>query len=439
MDKNIIMNFITNIIDTLMIFYFIEKIFKVEITDRGNSTILLSCLIAINTYINSNLGVASILGYMSILVISSIIFSFILNLKGIRTLYYVIIASLIMFIIEIITINVIVLIAQIPSSMIYEINFYRISAIIISKITMYLIIRFGVSKIKINQGFRVEEEKPIVIIALFNIIIVYMTFILYKYMDYDDQYANLLLIGMSAGAIIFSWLIFSITKQIIYQAQQEKIIKLKEEEIRKNDFYIKNMKDTLVTIKGQRHDLNNRLNTIYGLLDTGNYDEAKVFIKSLNKNTSFINEIIDINNPTISSLLNIKNTAAIKKKIKFNFDINLIKKLNINDVDLSIILNNLIDNALEACEEVGEIHRFIDFKMNMKDEYLIIKIKNSKNKSVKVDIELIFDNYTTKEDFNNHGIGLKNVKLIVEKYDGLINVRDEGDVFVVNVALLVEE
>lgn len=439
MDKNIIMNFITNIIDTLMIFYFIEKIFKVEITDRGNSTILLSCLIAINTYINSNLGVASILGYMSILVISSIIFSFILNLKGIRTLYYVIIASLIMFIIEIITINVIVLIAQIPSSMIYELNFYRISAIIISKITMYLIIRFGVSKIKINQCFKIEEEKPIVIIALFNIIIVYMTFILYKYMDYDDQYGNLLLIGMSAGAIIFSWLIFSITKQIIYQAQQEKIIKLKEEEIRKNDFYIKNMKDTLVTIKGQRHDLNNHLNTIYGLLDTGNYDEAKVFIKSLNKNTSFINEIIDINNPTISSLLNIKNTAAIKKKIKFNLDINLLKKLNINDVDLSIILNNLIDNALEASEEVDEINRSIDFKMNMKDEYLIIIIKNSKNKSVKVDTDLIFDNYTTKEDYKNHGIGLKNVKLIVEKYDGLINVRDEGDVFVVNVALLVEE
>lgn len=439
MDKSIIMNFTTNIIDTLLIFYFVKRVFRKDISDKVNSIILISCLISLNTYINSSLGLASILGFISILIISSIIFSFILDLKVLNTLYYVIIASLIMFIIEIITINSIIIIAKVPSTMIYEINIYRISAIIISKIVMFLFIIFSVGKIKINKEFKIEEEMPIIIVTLFNVIIVYMTFILYKYLEYEDRYGNLLLIGMSLGAVIFSWLIFSITKKIVYQSQQEIIFRLKEDEIRKNDFYIKNMRDMLTTIKGQRHDMNNHLNTIYGLMETENFNEAKIYISNLNQGISFINEIIETNNPTISSLLSIKNSKAIKKKIKFKLEINIPRNINIKDVDLSIVLNNLIDNALEACETVDEDKRLIDFKMNVKDSYLIIMIKNSKDENVAVNTESIFDGYTTKENRSNHGLGLKNVKLIVDKYDGLINIKDEGDIFVVNVALLIEE
>lgn len=343
-----------------------------------------------------------------------------------------------MFIIEMITINSIIIIAKVPSSMIYEINIYRISAIIISKFIMFLFTIFSVGRIKINKEFKIEEEKPIVIVTLFNVIIVYMTFILYKYLDYEDKYTNYLLIGVSLGAVIFSWLIFSITKRIVYQSQQEIIFRLKEDEIRKNDFYIKNMEDILTTIKGQRHDMNNHLNTIYGLMETENFNEAKIYISNLNQSISFINEIIETNNPTISSLLNIKNSRAIKNKIKFKLEINIPRNINIKDVDISIVLNNLIDNALEACEAVDENKRLIDLKMNIKDSYLIIMIKNSKDQNVKVEMESIFADYTTKENHGNHGLGLKNVKLIVNKYDGLINIKDEGDMFAVNVALLIE-
>lgn len=437
-DKAIVMNLITNIIDTLLIFYFVKRVFKKETSDKVSSIILISCLIALNTYINSSLGLANLLGFISILIISSIIFSFILDLKVLKTLYYVIIASLIMFIIEMITINSIIIIAKVPSSMIYEINIYRISAIIISKFIMFLFTIFSVGRIKINKEFKIEEEKPIVIVTLFNVIIVYMTFILYKYLDYEDKYTNYLLIGVSLGAVIFSWLIFSITKRIVYQSQQEIIFRLKEDEIRKNDFYIKNMEDILTTIKGQRHDMNNHLNTIYGLMETENFNEAKIYISSLNQSISFINEIIETNNPTISSLLNIKNSRAIKNKIKFKLEINIPRNINIKDVDISIVLNNLIDNALEACEAVDENKRLIDLKMNIKDSYLIIMIKNSKDQNVKVEMESIFADYTTKENHGNHGLGLKNVKLIVDKYDGLINIKDEGDMFAVNVALLIE-
>lgn len=437
-DKAIVMNLITNIIDTLLIFYFVKRVFKKETSDKVSSIILISCLIALNTYINSSLGLANLLGFISILIISSIIFSFILDLKVLKTLYYVIIASLIMFIIEMITINSIIIIAKVPSSMIYEINIYRISAIIISKFIMFLFTIFSVGRIKINKEFKIEEEKPIVIVTLFNVIIVYMTFILYKYLDYEDKYTNYLLIGVSLGAVIFSWLIFSITKRIVYQSQQEIIFRLKEDEIRKNDFYIKNMEDILTTIKGQRHDMNNHLNTIYGLMETENFNEAKIYISNLNQSISFINEIIETNNPTISSLLNIKNSRAIKNKIKFKLEINIPRNINIKDVDISIVLNNLIDNALEACEAVDENKRLIDLKMNIKDSYLIIMIKNSKDQNVKVEMESIFADYTTKENHGNHGLGLKNVKLIVDKYDGLINIKDEGDMFAVNVALLIE-
>ena len=100
-------------------------------------------------------------------------------------------------------------------------------------------------------------------------------------------------------------------------------------------------------------------------------------------------------------------------------------------MDISIILGNSLTNAIEACEGLRK-KKYIKLYMYMKGEYLIIKIKNSKKTDGFID-ENSYE--TTKIDKENHGFGLKNIKYIVDKYDGLLKIEQSKEEFVLNIAM----
>lgn len=125
----------------------------------------------------------------------------------------------------------------------------------------------------------------------------------------------------------------------------------------------------------------------------------------------------------------------MREKININFDINLPKSLPIEYVDLSIVLGNLLDNAIESCMKSGNKAPKIQLKMYMKGNYLIIKEENSKASEIVFKEEVFPQKYTTKEDKENHGFGLQNIQRVVNQYDGILKLVDHGDIFKVHIAL----
>ena len=100
---------------------------------------------------------------------------------------------------------------------------------------------------------------------------------------------------------------------------------------------------------------------------------------------------------------------------------------------MCLILGNLLENALEAAEKVVE-NRYIRLRMKYDKNNLLIYIENSyigklirtKDKKLK----------STKENSENHGIGLESVKRAVEKYHGMVIIDDsQKNNFLVNVVL----
>lgn len=435
----VLMNILTNTIDTLLILYFIRVSLNKSVEDKRHGTLLITGLITLNMLINLSLGLGSPLGFLAILMISSIIFAFILKAKYLKIFYIGLMASILMFVIEIIVINFIILICGILPSIIYEINIYRISAIVISKTVFYLIIRFGIRNMKIPNSVGLYELIPILIVALFNAVIVYMTFILYKYLDIKTNNVNVYLTAMGIGSLVFSWSIYLITKKIMVQGQQKVIWKMKEEEFRRERFFKTNILETFQTIKAQRHDMNNYISTLYGLIHMDKIDEAKQYINRINNDISYVNYILETNHLVIAALINTKIHLAEMNNIKFDIDIKLPNELLIDDVVLSIVLGNLIDNAIEASCLSGKTEKKVILEMYIKDEYLIISIRNTKNNSIKVETNEILKGFTSKEDKDSHGLGLINVSNIVNQYNGLMSLEDLGDNFEVNIAMLLDK
>lgn len=439
MDKSLLMNLFTNTIDTLLILYFIKVSLNKSIINKKYSSILISGLIILNMLINLSLGIGNLLGFLAILIISSIIFSFVLGVKFIRTLYMSLLASILMFVVEIIVINTIVLVFNILPSVIYQINIYRIMAIIISKTLFFIIIKYWIRNIKIPNTIEAQELIPIITVALFNVVIIYMTFILYKYLNIRTYVMNIYLAAMTTGALVFSWAIYLITKKIMFQSQQKIIWEIKEKEFRRERFFKTNILETFQTIKAQRHDMNNYISTLYGLIHMEKMNEAKQYINRINEDISYVNTILETNHLVIVAIINTKIHLAEINNIEFNLDVKLPEELLIDDIALSIVLGNLIDNAIEAASISDNTEQRIDLEMYVKGEYLIISIRNTKNISIKVDTKKILKGYTTKRDKDSHGLGLVNVNSIVNQYHGFINLNDLGNEFEVKVAMLLDK
>lgn len=111
-------------------------------------------------------------------------------------------------------------------------------------------------------------------------------------------------------------------------------------------------------------------------------------------------------------LTNYKNISE-QNGIRFIDDINVIAdNIPVEDYDLSIILGNLLDNAINACIESGNFEKYISIQIYMDDnDKFVIHTKNSISTSNKSQAQHIND--------LEHGYGIRNIELVIEQYHGM--------------------
>ena len=137
-----------------------------------------------------------------------------------------------------------------------------------------------------------------------------------------------------------------------------------------------------------------------------------------NKGTdNFSARIITVNGK-ITAKQNQCIAEAAEKNIKFTYEIEWVGNLAIQDIDMCALLANLLDNAIEACEKIEDESRWIHLKIRRKSEMLLILLENSIVESKK-DKESFF--VTTKKNKIYHGLGLKSIENVVQKYEGYID------------------
>lgn len=203
-----------------------------------------------------------------------------------------------------------------------------------------------------------------------------------------------------------------------------------------NKYYQKQfelMESSLKTTKAMRHDLRNHLSVIYALVEKGERDAA---LKHLAKMTDVYDDkkqYACTENIDIDSILNFKIQAAEQQNIKIALDLSIPEKMDIPSFDLAIILGNLLDNAIEAVADLEE-ERQIKTNINYDKGRLIILVENPyQGERVKVGNRYL----STNKEPSQHGLGLENVKSVLQKYDGSMDINQRSNIFSVSLLLFV--
>ncbi len=158
-----------------------------------------------------------------------------------------------------------------------------------------------------------------------------------------------------------------------------------------------------------RHDFKNFCIGIISELEKGKTESV---IKKLN---DMYEEFAPTENGSadiFEILIHMKQEEAARKGVELVYRASNIPKLKFNDTDLSVLLGNAIDNAIEAAEKVSG-HKKVEVFLTFNNDLTVIRIKNPVVKDLDVN-----NLNTTKEDAENHGFGIIGMRQIVKKYDG---------------------
>jgi sensor histidine kinase YesM len=191
------------------------------------------------------------------------------------------------------------------------------------------------------------------------------------------------------------------------------------------------MKQTHNEIRKIRHDMKNYIECAATLLHNGKSLEAKNYLASLlNDKMDFGNQIVSTNSDAVNAVISSKISLCQKQDIPIHYEITGAVEA-ISEIDISILLGNLLDNAIEACTKIKN-NANIALSIHNERNYLVIVISNTIKESVLKNNPNL---RTTKKDKLHHGVGSISVKDIVSKHNGMINFYEKEQRFVADIWL----
>lgn len=295
---------------------------------------------------------------------------------------------------------------------------------LIACIIMVLVISLIIALRRVsNNAVRIMVNTLIFILPL---TILYVSMHLLENLQPVNLYFNITML-----LFCYTFLLFFIIDQIIFSNANLLQSNLMHERLQMQSVYYKDIEKYNRNMSRYKHDMINHLDSVYGMLEKNEIEEAKHYLESISEKLNRVEAVINTGNSVIDVIYNAKASLAKSNQIVCRNNIVVPPHLNIDSVDLSVILSNLLDNAIEASLKLEE-NRMIESHIHIYKGNLFISVKNNYNGEI-ISSHAVY--LTTKKDSHEHGIGLKNVQHVVTKYNGTQNVEHDEHTFTVSIMI----
>ncbi len=246
------------------------------------------------------------------------------------------------------------------------------------------------------------------------------------------------------GISIITIVVMTILFQNIKARQEEKLQnKLFATQVDSIEKHIRQVESLYQNIRSIKHDMTNHILTLERLYAGNNTEEAVEYGKELKTTLFQIAGEIKSGNPVTDVILREFKNEAERRKIRFRTDFYYPTGTNINAFDVSVILNNALNNAMEnltyfPSESAGRNEAlYISVLSYHRNNAYMIEISNSFTGNLQWDEERGLP-VTSKEKTEGHGYGLSNIRMVARKYSGDIAIDLKDDEFCLSIMLMME-
>ncbi len=241
------------------------------------------------------------------------------------------------------------------------------------------------------------------------------------------------LVIISVGLIIvnfFTFFLYNILSDALFHQYENEVLRL---EIQGYANQLDVMLQREEKVKELRHDMKHHMNELKILAAKGENSAIEKYIGEMEDFITNPNEIVSSGNLEIDSVMNYLIRRAKEELRTVNVNVRLPKSVS-HSFDINVILGNLLENGIEAARQTES--KRLDVNIELQQGFLRIQVENSYNGKLEKRHQWLL---TTKKASGLHGIGLENVRKTVEKYDGIMEVCPDEDMFRVVLILYMSE
>lgn len=225
------------------------------------------------------------------------------------------------------------------------------------------------------------------------------------------------------GAASLLCILFSYRK-LAEGFRRDKEAALLELQVHSLNQYVEEAKLRYEKTKSFRHDIKNHITVVRELLRNTETEAALQYVEEMENLTSALSFPVSTSHPVLDILLGNKLGVAEGSGIEVRCSLEVPYPCGISDMDFCIILGNALDNAISACSRISdERQRYIHVAGKRQGDFLLMEVENSYSGS----------------KVTHSGTGLANIRAASEKYQGAMEIRTEGEKFVLSILLVIPQ
>ncbi|MCQ2248760.1 MAG: GHKL domain-containing protein [Treponema sp.] len=283
-----------------------------------------------------------------------------------------------------------------------------------------------------SRRYKIEGKIYLLLILL---PIITISIVIYLFRMEVSNPSDKTFISIAIPMLIFlNLLVFAVVEKLSSLQYEHYELDFFKEKVQAEKEFYDNLDEIERKHASVRHDMKHYISVMKVLMEENKFDEVKKLLLSFENGMNAITPQVYTSNRMINAVLCDKKSQGEKKGIHIAITVEPNVNLNyLSDLDSISLLGNLLDNAIRAEDESSSAKKEITFRLfEGEGQFYIINISNHYS-SIKRTKEGFLS--TKKEDGNLHGIGLKNIRHIAEKYRGFFNTETENGIFTATVCL----
>lgn len=245
---------------------------------------------------------------------------------------------------------------------------------------------------------------------------------------YGDARLENVYMLLSIGLVIVTIVAFYLMSDIVKNERVIREDELFREKVRSQTENYKIVYENYELQRKRAHEYKNQVMCMEALLRRKEYGELEKYITEIGGKLTDVDSNILTNNPLVDAIVNTKYREMEEKGILLVLKINEMKDLWIGDDDIVVILSNLLNNAIEACEKCEE--KTVKLKLMKEGAGLVISVRNTYDGVINKSGDKIL---TSKNDKEQHGLGIGNITEAVERNGGSYSIGYDDKEFVFSI------